>query len=93
MDNKHTEKSTRETLINITILLIILLMVSVGISIWQSYSSFEKGIDKGIQTAENNCIDILCKNYGCKSISDINSISKYCKSVVYGTDFYLRFPN
>lgn len=49
----------------------------------------EEGIEKGMNQAELNCLEIICDNNDCSTIQIITEVQNYCKGLVYGTDFYL----
>jgi len=52
---------------------------------------FEQGRFEGMNNAESNCLKLICEKANCGSIKDVQDVHSYCKSLVYGTDFYLRY--
>ena len=46
---------------------------------------------KGVDLAEVNCLKLICTQTQCDSLEKIDYLQNYCKSLVYGTDFYLKY--
>jgi len=52
--------------------------------------NLKEDVTSGMNQAEFNCAKLLCEKNDCKTIQIITEVQNYCKSLVYGTDFYMK---
>jgi hypothetical protein len=82
----------QETIDVLTITLVVIMIASsfmIG-TIVGNYEGEESGLQKGMNQAELNCLKLICDNNDCSTIQTITEVQNYCKSLVYGTDFYMK---
>lgn len=91
---QELEELREERILYIGILVVTFILITlaiVRIIDENNTKSIEEGKQLGMNIAEVNCLKLVCNQTGCEQLEKIDYIQKYCKSLVYGTDFYLRY--
>lgn len=88
---ERKEKDRRELTSTLTIsTLFIFFSVFTLFAIFENKVTTDDKLIAGMNQAELNCLKLICENNECSTIQIITQAQNYCKSLVYGTDFYMR---